>query len=65
MQYEQSKDSSGKITENFTYQNLQLIQVWDLERVIAIKEGVLNNFDSSNFQPIIKKLRRVSWTKSY
>jgi alanyl-tRNA synthetase len=27
-----------------------------LERIIAIKEGVFNNFDSSNFQPIIKKL---------
>jgi alanyl-tRNA synthetase len=28
-----------------------------LERVIAIKEGVLNNFDSSAFQPLIKKTR--------
>ena len=27
-----------------------------LERVIAIKEGVLNNFDSSNFKPIIEKI---------
>jgi alanyl-tRNA synthetase len=33
-----------------------------LERVIAIKEGVLNNFDSSNFQPIIKKLESISKT---
>ncbi len=31
-----------------------------LERVIAIKEGVLNNFDSSNFQPIIKKLEELA-----
>ena len=31
-----------------------------LERVIAIKEGVLNNFDSSNFQPIIKKIEELS-----
>ncbi len=31
-----------------------------LERVIAIKEGVLNNFDSSNFQPIIKKLETLA-----
>jgi len=31
-----------------------------LERVIAIKEGVLNNFDSSNFQPIIKKVEELA-----
>ncbi|GGD31395.1 alanine--tRNA ligase [Malaciobacter pacificus] len=31
-----------------------------LERVIAIKEGVFNNFDSSNFQPIIKKLENLA-----
>ncbi len=31
-----------------------------LERVIAIKEGVFNNFDSSNFQPIIKKLETLA-----
>lgn len=31
-----------------------------LERVIAIKEGVYNNFDSSNFQPIIKKLEKLA-----
>ena len=30
-----------------------------LERVIAIKEGVLNNFDSSNFKPIIEKLKNL------
>ena len=34
-----------------------------LERVIAIKEGVLNNFDSSAFQPILKKLEAISSTK--
>ena len=34
-----------------------------LERVIAIKEGVLNNFDSSTFQPIIKKLEEICDTK--
>ena len=34
-----------------------------LERVIAIKEGVFNNFDSSNFQPIIKKLESLAPTK--
>lgn len=31
-----------------------------LERVIAIKEGVFNNFDSSNFKPIIKKIEEIS-----
>mgnify|MGYP000432677522 CR=1 FL=1 len=34
-----------------------------LERVVAIKEGVLNNFDSSTFQPIIKKLEEICETK--
>jgi len=34
-----------------------------LERVVAIKEGVLNNFDSSTFQPIIKKLEEICDTK--
>jgi len=35
-----------------------------LERVIAIKEGVFNNFDSSNFQPIIKKLESLAGDKA-
>ena len=30
-----------------------------LERVVAIKEGVLNNFDSSLFQPLIKKMEQI------
>lgn len=30
-----------------------------LERVVAIKEGKLNNFDSSLFQPIIKSLEKI------
>ena len=34
-----------------------------LERVIAIKEGVLNNFDSSNFMPIINKLESLAHNK--
>lgn len=34
-----------------------------LERVIAIKEGVLNNFDSSNFMPIINKLNTIAKNK--
>ena len=36
-----------------------------LERVIAIKEGVFNNFDSSNFKPIIETLEKKLQTKSY
>ena len=35
-----------------------------LERVIAIKEGVLNNFDSSNFKPIIEKIEELANKKS-
>jgi len=34
-----------------------------LERVIAIKEGVFNNFDSSNFIPIINKLESLASNK--
>jgi len=34
-----------------------------LERVIAIKEGVFNNFDSSAFKPLIDKLESISSTK--
>jgi len=34
-----------------------------LERVIAIKEGVLNNFDSSSFKPLITKLESICDTK--
>ena len=35
-----------------------------LERVIAIKEGVLNNFDSSNFKPIIEKIEELASKKA-
>ncbi|PRM90631.1 alanine--tRNA ligase [Aliarcobacter cryaerophilus] len=35
-----------------------------LERVIAIKEGVFNNFDSSNFKPIIEALGKVANKKA-
>ena len=34
-----------------------------LERVIAIKEGVFNNFDSSAFKPLIEKIQSISPTK--
>jgi len=35
-----------------------------LERVTAIKEGVLNNFDSSQFKPLIQKLESMSQAAS-
>ena len=34
-----------------------------LERVVAIKEGVLNNFDSTLFKPLIDKLESISAKK--
>jgi len=34
-----------------------------LERIIAIKEGVLNNFDSSAFKPLIQKIESISPSK--
>jgi len=34
-----------------------------LERVVAIKEGVLNNFDSSQFRPLIEKIESICDTK--
>jgi len=54
MQYEQSKDGSREALPKPSIDTGM-----GLERVIAIKEGVLNNFDSSNFQPIIKKLEEL------
>ncbi len=59
MQYEQSKDANGKITRT-SLPKPSIDTGMGLERVIAIKEGVLNNFDSSNFQPIIKKLEALA-----
>lgn len=35
-----------------------------LERVIAIKEGVFNNFDSSTFKPIIEKIEELANKKA-
>ncbi len=63
MQYEQTKDSSGKITRT-SLPKPSIDTGMGLERVIAIKEGVLNNFDSSNFQPIIKKLEKLANKKA-
>lgn len=34
-----------------------------LERVVAIKEGVYNNFDSSTFKPLIAKIESICDTK--
>ncbi|APW64651.1 alanine--tRNA ligase [Poseidonibacter parvus] len=59
MQYEQTKDKDGKITRT-SLPKPSIDTGMGLERVIAIKEGVLNNFDSSNFQPIIKKIEELS-----
>jgi alanyl-tRNA synthetase len=35
-----------------------------LERVIAIKEGVLNNFDSSQFKPMVEKIETLCNAKA-
>ncbi len=55
MQYEQSSDGTRT-----PLPKPSIDTGMGLERVIAIKEGVLNNFDSSNFQPIIKKLESLA-----
>jgi len=54
MQYE--KDKSGTLNP---LPKPSIDTGMGLERVIAIKEGVLNNFDSSNFQPLIKKVEEL------
>ncbi|RXK13375.1 alanine--tRNA ligase [Halarcobacter mediterraneus] len=59
MQYEQSKNEDGTITRA-ELPKPSIDTGMGLERVIAIKEGVFNNFDSSNFQPIIKKLEKLA-----
>jgi alanyl-tRNA synthetase len=58
MQYEQTKAKDGTITRT-SLPKPSIDTGMGLERVIAIKEGVLNNFDSSNFQPIIKKIEEL------
>jgi alanyl-tRNA synthetase len=55
MQYERSAD--GTLTP---LPKPSIDTGMGLERVIAIKEGVYNNFDSSNFQPIIQKLASLA-----
>ncbi len=59
MQYEQSADGTRAALPKPSIDTGM-----GLERVIAIKEGVYNNFDSSNFQPIIKKLEELSNKKT-
>jgi len=58
MQYE--RDSSGKLNP---LPKPSIDTGMGLERVVAIKEGVLNNFDSSTFQPIIKKIEEICDSK--
>jgi alanyl-tRNA synthetase len=58
MQYE--RDSSGELKP---LPKPSIDTGMGLERVIAIKEGVYNNFDSSNFMPIINKLESLALHK--
>lgn len=55
MQYE--RDSSGKMTP---LPKPSIDTGMGLERVVAIKEGKLNNFDSSLFMPIIEKTKQLA-----
>ncbi len=55
MQYE--KDASGKITP---LPKPSIDTGMGLERVVAIKEGKFNNFESSLFLPIIKKIQELA-----
>jgi alanyl-tRNA synthetase len=59
MQYERSSD--GTLTP---LPKPSIDTGMGLERVIAIKEGVLNNFDSSNFKPIIEKIEELANKKA-
>ena len=59
MQYERTKD--GKL---IPLPKPSIDTGMGLERVIAIKEGVLNNFDSSNFKPIIETLEKIANKKA-
>ncbi|MGJ0297560.1 alanine--tRNA ligase [Aliarcobacter cryaerophilus] len=59
MQYERTKD--GKL---LPLPKPSIDTGMGLERVIAIKEGVFNNFDSSNFKPIIETLEKIANKKA-
>ncbi len=58
MQYNQAKDGTRTALPKPSIDTGM-----GLERVIAIKEGVFNNFDSSNFKPIIEKVAKLSGKK--
>ena len=58
MQYERTKDG-----ELLPLPKPSIDTGMGLERVIAIKEGVFNNFDSSNFTPIINMLESLAKNK--
>jgi len=55
MQYDRQKDGTLK-----PLPKPSIDTGMGLERVIAIKEGVLNNFDSSSFKPMIEKIQSLS-----
>mgnify|MGYP003525297201 FL=1 len=59
MQYERTKD--GKL---IPLPKPSIDTGMGLERVIAIKEGVFNNFDSSSFKPIIETLEKIANKKA-
>ncbi|WP_141049526.1 alanine--tRNA ligase [Aliarcobacter cryaerophilus] len=59
MQYERTKDG-----ELLPLPKPSIDTGMGLERVIAIKEGVFNNFDSSNFKPIIETLEKIANKKA-
>ena len=59
MQYERTKDG-----ELLPLPKPSIDTGMGLERVIAIKEGALNNFDSSSFKPIIEKLEDIANKKA-
>jgi alanyl-tRNA synthetase len=58
MQYD--KDSKGNLSP---LPKPSIDTGMGLERIIAIKEGVYNNFDSSTFKPIIEKIEEICDTK--
>ncbi len=58
MQYD--RDKSGKLTP---LPKPSIDTGMGLERVVAIKEGVLNNYDSSLFMPLIDKLSQIVGAK--
>ena len=59
MQYERTKDG-----ELLPLPKPSIDTGMGLERIIAIKEGVLNNFDSSSFKPIIETLEKIANKKA-